>query len=145
MLHDLARLYSPKRLLDECATRKMEIDPFERANPVVLHARLGAALAQEMFKVDDPEILEAIAKHTVGAVQMSPLDCVLYLADGLEPGRDFTERAALWALALRDLQAAMSATLTSSLANLRERGIPAAPQTESAAAVFALRPMQKLH
>ena len=137
MLHDLARLYSPQRLLNECTTRAMAIDEFERANPIVLHARLGAELAREMFDIHDPEILSAIAKHTVAAAEMSALDCALFLADALEPGRDYAQRAELWRLALRDLDAAMRATIASSIAAMHERGLAIAPQTEAAALAFS--------
>jgi predicted HD superfamily hydrolase involved in NAD metabolism len=134
MLHDLARLYPADRLLRECAERGLAIDAFERLHPVVLHARLGAELARERFGVDDPEILSAIRKHTLADAVMSPLDKVVYLADGLEPGRDFADRAALAALAFRDLDAAMCAVLASSSAYLRERGLAVAPQSLAAAA-----------
>jgi predicted HD superfamily hydrolase involved in NAD metabolism len=134
LLHDVARLYAPDRLLRECAERGLAIDAFERANPVVLHARLGAELARERFGVDDPAVLSAIRKHTLGDAVMSPLDKVVYLADGLEPGRDFADRAALAALAFRDLDAAMRAVLASSIAYLRARGLAIAPQTLAAAA-----------
>ncbi len=134
MLHDLARLYPADRLLRECAERGLAIDPFERSHPVVLHARLGAELARERFGVDDPQILSAIRKHTLADAVMSPLDKVVYLADGLEPGREFADRAALAALAFRDLDAAMRAAVVSSIAYLRERGLAVAPQTLAAAA-----------
>jgi predicted HD superfamily hydrolase involved in NAD metabolism len=136
LLHDLARLYPAERLLRECAERGMAIDAFERAQPVVLHARLGAELARERFGADDPGVLSAIRKHTLADAVMSPLDKVVYLADGLEPGRDFADRAALAALAFRDLDAAMRAVLASSVAYLRERGLDIAPQTLAAAATF---------
>ncbi|MBV8637222.1 MAG: bis(5'-nucleosyl)-tetraphosphatase (symmetrical) YqeK [Candidatus Eremiobacteraeota bacterium] len=138
MLHDLARLYPAKRLIDECELRGMPIDAFERENPIVLHARLGASLAQESFAVHDPAVLSAIEKHTVAAAVMSPLDCVVYLADGLEPGRKFAEREALWRLACTDLHAAMRATLAHSLGYLEREGISAAPQTLAAAKTFGL-------
>lgn len=133
LLHDLARLYPADRLLRECAERGMAIDPFERAHPIVLHARLGAELARERFGVDDAAVLSAIRKHTLADAVMSPLDKVVYLADGLEPGRDFADRAALAALAYRDLDAAMHALLASSIAYLRKRGLAVAPQTLAAA------------
>jgi len=136
MLHDLARLYSNQRLIEECERRAMPIDAFERANPVVLHARLGAELAREQFGVEDPEILSAIAKHTLGAAEMSPLDCVVYLADGLEPLRDFPERTALVALAENDLRAAMAATIGLTMRYLQKKGIAVAPQTAAAARIF---------
>jgi HD superfamily phosphohydrolase YqeK len=78
-------------------------------------------------------VLSAIRKHTLADAVMSPLDKVVYLADGLEPGRDFADRAALAALAFEDLDAAMLAVLASSIAYLRERGHAVAPQTLAAA------------
>jgi predicted HD superfamily hydrolase involved in NAD metabolism len=111
LLHDLARLYSPERLIAECEARGIEIEEAARRHPMLLHARLGAALARELFGVNDSEVLSAIEKHTTGADEMSLLDRVVYLADSLEPGRMFPERADLWRLALGDLDAAMRETL----------------------------------
>lgn len=138
MLHDLARLYTAARLIDECEMRQMPIDAFAREHPIVLHAPLSARLAEESFAVHDPAILSAIAKHTVADATMSSLDCVLYLADGLEPGRTFTDRAALWALAERDLAAAMRAMIASSMRYLMKKGLPVAPETAAAARAFGL-------
>lgn len=132
MLHDLARLYSPQRLLDECAARRMPIDDFERRHPIVLHARLGAEFAREQFGVTAPAVLDAIRRHTVAAPDMSRLDAIVYLADGLEPGRDFARREAFERLAFEDLDSAMSAVLRSSLAYLRGRDLEAAPPTIAA-------------
>ncbi|MDE2481033.1 MAG: bis(5'-nucleosyl)-tetraphosphatase (symmetrical) YqeK [bacterium] len=136
LLHDLARLYPGPRLLAECEARRLPVGAFEREHPIVLHAPLGAALASETFAVRDPEVLSAIAKHTVGAAEMSPLDCALYLADALEPGREYDERAELWALARRDLHGAMRAVIANSLRYLERKKIPVAPQTLAAAATF---------
>lgn len=140
MLHDLARLYPGPRLISECELRSMPISPFERANPVVLHARLGASIAQEAFGVHDPEVLSAIEMHTLGGESMSPLDCVVYLADGLEPGREYSGRHELWDLANRDLAAGMHGVLQSTLRHLARKGIPIAPQTLGAARQFGVHP-----
>jgi predicted HD superfamily hydrolase involved in NAD metabolism len=132
MLHDLARLYSPKRLLDECAARGLAIDEFGRRNPIVLHASLGAELARERYGVNDPAVLDAIRGHTLARSGMSRLDAVVYLADALEPGRPFADREALERLAFRDLESAMAAVLRSSLAHLQGKGLQPAPQTLAA-------------
>ncbi len=136
LLHDLARLYSGPRLIQECRARQIAIGEFERRHPIVLHAPLGAALAREDFDVEDDDVLSAIAKHTVGSGDMSPLDCVVYLADSLEPGRDFPERSELWDLATHDLAAAMGATIRHSLRYLERKGFEPAPATIAAAAAF---------
>ncbi len=138
MLHDLARLYSEERLLRESERLGVPVSDFERAHPIVLHAPLSAALAQAEFAVNDPEVLSAIAKHTLAAGEMSALDCVVYLADGLEPGRGYPERAQLAALAERDLNAAMRATIGSSLRYLRSKELPLAPATAAAMKTFGV-------
>jgi predicted HD superfamily hydrolase involved in NAD metabolism len=143
LLHDLARLYSSERLLRECAERGMPIDAFEQANPVVLHARLGAELARDWFGVTDEAILSAIRKHTLAAATMSPLDEILYLADGLEPGRDFIGRADILDLAFDDLAAAMAAHLTEALAYQRARDMTPAPQTLEALDRYAPIPLRE--
>ncbi len=137
MLHDLARLYPPERLLAECEQRGMTIDAHEREHPTVLHARLGAELAKSMFGVEDAAVLSAIRKHTVGDAAMSRLDCILYVADTAEPGRTFAERASLASLAMRDLTEATRVALSLSMEHFREKGLEPAPQT--LAALRALR------
>ncbi len=132
MLHDLARLWSEGRLLEEADRRGIAVGAFERANPIVLHAVVGAELARDEFGVTDEGVLSAIRKHTVADAVMEPLDAVVYLADGLEPGRDFPERAALAELALVDLDAALAAVIASSVRYLKSRGLEAAPQTLAA-------------
>jgi predicted HD superfamily hydrolase involved in NAD metabolism len=136
LYHDIARLYSTERLLDECAARGLAIDAFERANPIVLHAPLGALIAGSEYGVADTAILSAIAKHTVAAAHMTRLDAIVYLADALEPGRRFPERAGYASLALRDLDSAMREVLGSTIAYLRGRDLDIAPQTLAAARSF---------
>jgi predicted HD superfamily hydrolase involved in NAD metabolism len=139
LLHDLARLYSPQRLVAECEARGLPIDDAERAHPMLLHAKLGAAIARERFAVVDGDVLSAIEKHTTGAGEMSPLDCVVYLADSLEPGRSFPERAALWRLACDDLAAAMRGVLSLGIRHNARKGRATVAATLAAAARFGLR------
>ena len=143
LLHDLARLYPAERLLRECHERGLQIDEFEHSNPVVLHARLGAELARDWFGIEDDAILTAIRKHTLAAATMSPLDEILYLADGLEPGRDFVGRAEILALAFADLAAAMAAQLNETLGYQRARGLTPAPQTLAAFERYTLLPIRE--
>lgn len=139
MLHDLARLSSVPQLLAACATYGLAIDAFEARNPLVLHARVGAAIARERFGVTDAGVLSAIARHTVAAAEMSRLDAILYLADGLEPGRSYPERARHAELASRDLEEGMYALLESTIAYLERRNLEISPHTLAALATYASR------
>lgn len=136
VLHDLARLYSVNDLLFQCDARSMPIDAFERRHPVVLHARLGAELARERYGIEDELILNAIRRHTLGDAHMTRLDVLLYLADGLEPGRHFTDRASILREAYRNLSDGMRRLLAATMSYQTQRGLEVAPATLAAAARF---------
>ena len=87
LLHDLAKFFPPQKLLSYAARNNMSVDDICQRTPHLIHADVGAIVAQEEFGIDDPEILEAIALHTLGDVEMSDLSCIIFLADALEPGR----------------------------------------------------------
>ncbi len=75
--------------------------------PQVLHAPTAAADLGRRFPEIPAEVLRAIERHTVAAEDMGPLDMVLYVADALEPGRQFGRidelRAAEGAVDLEEL------------------------------------------
>ncbi|MDO4542916.1 MAG: nicotinate-nucleotide adenylyltransferase [Clostridia bacterium] len=81
-------------LLHDCAKELpffelMELTKGEARFSMVLHAKAGAMIARRDFGVCDPEILRAIELHTTGDAGMSTLDKIIYLADMIEPSRNF--------------------------------------------------------
>ena len=88
LLHDCARRWPNERLPEECEKRGIPVSDLEREMPILLHAQLGAALAEEEYGVTDRSILEAIRVHTTGTPAMGPLSKILYIADYIEPGRN---------------------------------------------------------
>jgi predicted HD superfamily hydrolase involved in NAD metabolism len=87
LLHDLAKYFSPQRLLEMAQAEQLPIDPVLMAEPRLLHADVSAIVARDVFEVTDPEILDAVRNHTLGQPQMPPISCIVFLADSLEPGR----------------------------------------------------------
>ncbi|UBF28413.1 bis(5'-nucleosyl)-tetraphosphatase (symmetrical) YqeK [Kovacikia minuta CCNUW1] len=90
LMHDLAKFFKPKRLLQIAEVEGLEVDPVLRTNPHLLHAEAGAIVARDKFGIRDEEVLEAIRNHTLGNPKMPLLSCVVFLADSLEPGRGNT-------------------------------------------------------
>jgi predicted HD superfamily hydrolase involved in NAD metabolism len=90
LMHDLAKHFKLGRLLEMARAEGIPLDPVDEANPHLLHADVGAIVARDEFGVEDPNVLAAIAAHTLGRPGMSPLSCVVFLADSLEPGRGDT-------------------------------------------------------
>jgi predicted HD superfamily hydrolase involved in NAD metabolism len=128
-VHDVARTWSSAELLSYATAHDMRVSDAERAHPVLLHAQIGADVAQREFGIDDPEILGAISRHTVAVPGMTRLEKIVYEADTFEPGRDYPGRARLEATALRSLDEGLLACVASSLDYLKARRIPPAPET----------------
>ena len=104
LMHDLAKFFSPQKLLKIAAAANIPIDEVCLKYPHLLHAEVGAVVAQKEFKINDREILNAIANHTLGTPYMSQLSCVVFVADVLEPNRgDNAELAAMRTVAKENL------------------------------------------
>ncbi|MDP2181444.1 MAG: bis(5'-nucleosyl)-tetraphosphatase (symmetrical) YqeK [Actinomycetota bacterium] len=89
LLHDWAREDGRERLLEEANAAGIPVSDIDRTVPYLLHARLGAAAVHAEFPGLAKEVVRAIERHTLGAVDMSDLDRVVYVADLIEPGRTF--------------------------------------------------------
>jgi predicted HD superfamily hydrolase involved in NAD metabolism len=87
-LHDCARELQPEELLRRAVSYGIEVDDISRCQPVLLHAPLGAAVARE-WGIIDAEVLAAIEHHTLGKPGMTLLECIVYVADKIEPGRTY--------------------------------------------------------
>lgn len=90
LMHDLAKFFKPDRLLAMAKADGLLLDPIDEANPHLLHAEVGAIVARNEFGIRDEDVLDAIRNHTLGKPGMGLISCVVYLADGLEPGRGNT-------------------------------------------------------
>ena len=106
LLHDCGREIPTRDLLMHTIALGLPID-VERNQPILLHAKLGVYYAREKYGVTDQEILDAIRFHTTGAAGMSKMAMVVYLADLLEPTRDFAGIDEMRRLAKVDLEQAM--------------------------------------
>ncbi len=116
LLHDLAKFFPPKKLLAMAEKGGICIDSICARHPHLLHAEVGAIVAQQEFGVKDPEILAAIGNHTLGSPNMSPLSCVVFIADALEPNRgNNPELAAMRELATKNLYKCLQQTSDYSL------------------------------
>lgn len=87
LLHDSARQYDNEKIMEKCIRHGLEITEYERRNPILLHAKLGAWMASHKYQVDDPVIADAIRYHTTGREKMGLLEKIIYIADYIEPGR----------------------------------------------------------
>ncbi len=129
LMHDLAKYFHPQILLDMARTEGLALDPILEHHPHLLHADVGAIVARDQFGIKDQAVLDAIAHHTLGQPQMSPLSCVVFLADTLEPSRGETaELQALRQLSQHNLYQAVWQTCDYVLRYLIKTASPIHPR-----------------
>lgn len=135
LLHDWGREEGDEGLLAYALDAGLSVLPEERAHPYLLHARVGTEQVRDAFPGIRLDVLSAIAAHTVGSVPMTPLDKVVYVADAIEPSRDYPGVEALRATAASEpLDAVFGAAYARSIAFVTEKGAPLHPITPLVAA-----------
>ena len=123
LLHDCGREVASKDSVTKCQELGLPIDEIEMHQPILLHAKLGVYNAMHKYGVADQEILDGIMYHTTGIDGMSKLAKVVYLADMIEPGRDFPGVEELRKLARKDLDKAMLLAYSNTICYLLEGGL----------------------
>ena len=126
MLHDCAKnIPSDSPMIAPC-------DLPDGVPAPVVHQYTGAYLAEYMFGVADEEVLDAIRYHASGREDMTVLGKLIYLADLLEPSRNFPGVEALRTLFWNDLDACLLASFERQIVYLKGCGAPIYRLTERA-------------
>ncbi len=89
LLHDCAREVKGNEAFKACEKYGISIDEISRIQPSLLHGSIGAEIAKEEYGIKDPHILQAIKYHTTGRADMDMLEKIIFIADYIEPGRNF--------------------------------------------------------
>lgn len=87
LLHDCAKCYSEKEKFEKCNHYNIELSQIEIENPSLIHAKLGAAVAKDLYGITDTEVLDSIRYHTTGRPSMSWLEQIIFISDYIEPQR----------------------------------------------------------
>lgn len=96
LLHDWDKCMDADSMRDHVRALQVDIDPFIiEEMPWLLHGPTAAVSLRAEYPFLGEDVLSAIARHTSGATDMSDLDCIVYTADLIEPGRDFGEGSGL--------------------------------------------------
>lgn len=125
ILHDWDKAYDDPAILERVTECGAEVDPELLSMPRLLHGMTAAAALAREFPEIPADVIQAVARHTVGAADMGPLDMVVYIADALEPGRTGAEadelRQAVGKVSLRELYLRTYAHLMGSMLAKRKR------------------------
>ena len=132
LLHDCAKCIPTAEKFRLCDKYKIALSDFERSNTALIHAKLGAYLAEHKYGVDKEDIIEAVRTHTTGEPDMSLMQKIIFTADYIEPRRNQAENLTeIRQLAFTDIDAAIKKILSDTLNYLGKRkGSPIDPMTQ---------------
>ena len=125
LLHDCAKCYDNEELLKRCQKYGLAITEAEQRSPHLLHAKVGAYLAEHRYQVTDPDIVNAIRFHTTGNPAMTLTEQIIFIADYIEPNRDRARRLTeIRQLAYSDPDVCTLMILEDTIAYLKEKAQP---------------------
>ena len=123
LLHDCTKKLDMESQLALCSHYGIELDELEQVSLKLLHSKTGAAVARDVFGVDE-EIYNAIWWHTTGHAGMTLLEKVIYLADYIEPSRDFPGVDKLRSVCYKDLNEGLLLGLEMTIREMTDMGNP---------------------
>lgn len=88
LLHDIAKEYDDK--LNKELVKKYNLDSslLDNRNRKIIHADIGALVAKDLFKIND-RIYKAIKYHNLGSIDMGLLEKIVFVADKIEPNKNY--------------------------------------------------------
>ena len=88
-------------------------------NANLAHGKIAAVVIQRDFEEDDQDIINAVSYHTTGRPEMSLLEKIIYIADAVEPNRNYPGVQNLRKILEEDLDRAVLQSLTNTISYVR--------------------------
>jgi len=107
LLHDYCRGWPRERLLKMLQDSRWQPDRWEKQLDDLLHAPAAAVITEEKFNLTDISLLRAVRYHTISNPGADRLGMIVYLADKIEPERDYPGAAEIKQLAEENLDKAL--------------------------------------
>ncbi|AFS78981.1 metal dependent phosphohydrolase [Gottschalkia acidurici 9a] len=123
LLHDCGRLKEKSYLLKKAQDFGIILEDVYAKSDNLLHAYLGAEIAKQEYNIDDIDILNSIRYHTTGRENMSKLEKIIYMADYIEPGRDFDGIDKIRELCYKDLDKSLIRSIDNTIVYIIKRGL----------------------
>ena len=131
ILHDCTKYLELDEQLALCRRFGVELDELEQRAVKLLHSKTGACMAKHIFG-ETEQVYQAIFWHTTGKPDMSMAEKVIYLADYIEPTRDFDGVEPLRRLAYEDIDKALLMGMEMTIEEMKQRGSPIHSNTQGA-------------
>lgn len=89
LVHDCAKYFTKDQVKEYVDKYDIELDPLEVDSIALSHSVIGSYVIQDVFNIQDLDIINAVRYHTTGRENMAILEKIIFMADMIEEGRDF--------------------------------------------------------
>jgi predicted HD superfamily hydrolase involved in NAD metabolism len=132
LCHDYAKYIDHNQYGEIAISSGEELDDCMECDLGLAHGMIGAILIKQRYNISNEDILNAVRYHTYGRASMSRLEKIIYLADYIEPGRDFKGIEKLRQMARLDLDQCMILALRSSIEYVKSQNRHVHPRSVEA-------------
>lgn len=109
-------------LLHDCGKQRFDKNDKNDKNDNLIHSQIGADKAKEEYKILDEDIINSIKYHTTGRENMSLLEKIIFIADKIEPNRNYEGVDELRKLAYDNINESIKKSLESTINYVKQRG-----------------------
>ncbi|MDR5658043.1 bis(5'-nucleosyl)-tetraphosphatase (symmetrical) YqeK [Serpentinicella sp. ANB-PHB4] len=115
LLHDYAKDLTHNQMSYFKRLYNIKMDEVIQSTPELQHGIVAARIAEDKFRITNKNVLNAIEYHTTGRIEMTKLEKIIYLADFIEPNRDYKGVDELRKVAIEDLDKAVFMALSNTI------------------------------
>lgn len=128
IFHDYAKFRSVNEMKQLVIDEKLDARLLKYGSEL-LHAPVGSILVQREVGISDEDVLNGIRYHTTGRPKMTILEKIIFIADYIEPNRNFPGVEEVRALTERNLDDALILAITNTVNFLMKKKQPVFPDT----------------
>lgn len=129
LLHDCAKFLAIEGQIRYAQENGIYLSEADLQSKGVIHSRVGAHMALTVYKVSDPEILDAIRNHTTGNAGLGIIGRIVFAADILDPNRGLPENAKLTRKAHKNFERTVLKLIKSNMKYVLKLGLPLHPDS----------------
>lgn len=123
LVHDCAKNVEPNEIINICTEAGYNLNEVETFNPGIAHGLAGSVIAKNKMGIMDADVLSAVRFHTTGKKDMTLLEKIIYIADYVEPLRDFPGVDELRKTVNKNLDEAMLLSFDQTIKYVIKRGM----------------------
>ncbi|MDD4376962.1 MAG: bis(5'-nucleosyl)-tetraphosphatase (symmetrical) YqeK [Eubacteriales bacterium] len=120
LFHDMFRGSSESVL--NYYVKHLNLDPKYIDNCNLAHGKIASVIMERDYGIKDKDIINAVSYHTTGRAGMSKLEKIIYIADAIEPGRNYPGVLELRKLAYENLDKACEESLKHTIEFVESKG-----------------------